>query len=811
MRRLTLPISQDNFWKNKVKKSGGDSMRFVKISSLILVVHLVLITISFGQGNDPVKELYDQIKNGPLGEKKVAEVESVVLKRDVALLRLNKGKICLFQPIQGKVTGAVFVGDGVFEFSTPTEIEKYQLKRFTKQENLSEPFGELYLLFSDTTGMELEHNLNFSEGKISTEFKIIKKHCPGRVIKETGQNLWSRLLADIVTDSSFLFTHPDRGPGFFYADINTNQLGHLFFTFDPKQVEEVVLQMPDPRPGMHGRDEVCSFHRREDYPNLDPVDQKNPTKKNTPIPYEDKDEIKITHYKMSVNINIKEELSSKVDIDFESLVDGIRVIDFSLHKDLKIEKVTDEQGDSLPFIKEDDEYGVSVVLPRATKAGDLHKLTFRYNGKELIEQDMLGDLYIKSSTYWYPRYGYQKTATYDLTFKSPKGYKFVSIGNKIDEWLEGDSLCTQWVEEFPVTDASFNYGNFETYEEKHEDLPTVCVYHLEQSHRLTGTKGKKAMQAVAKDVVNSLNFFQTTYGKCPFHTISATEIPAYGGQSMPGLLNLGWETFTADEQLEETRFEQASFRAHEVAHQWWGEIVGWKSYHDRWLCEGFAEYSGAWYAQMITKNNEEFFEVLKKYRDDIVGKGYKWEEGSQVGPIWLGVRLNSSKSGDYWNLIYKKGAYILHMLRNMMMDYDKKSDERFQKMMADFVQTYQGKNASTEDFKAIVDKHMGEDVDWFFDQWVYGVEIPTYVFSYTTEKTPEGKYVIKCEITQEDVSKDFKMWVPVLLDFGGDQYAVQRLWVDKPENKYELPKAPMMPKKVTLNPFHAVLCEVKNK
>jgi hypothetical protein len=786
-------------------------MGSVKIVLFLVVVHFAWSAISFGQANQQVKELYDLIKNGPLDEKKVAEVQSLVLKRDVGVFRLNKGKVCLFQPILGKVTGAVFVGDGVFEFSPPTEIEKYQLKRFTKQENLSEEFAQLYLMFSDTTDMELEHILNFSEGDVPGEFKSIKKHCPGRVIKETGQNLWSRLLADIVTDSSFLDSHPDRGPGFFYADMKTNQLGTLVFRFDPRQVEEVVLEKPDPRPGMYSRDKICSFHRREDYPNLDTVDQKNPTIKDRPIPYEDKDEIKISHYKMNVNINIKEELSADVEMDFESLANGIRLIYFDLHKDLKIGKVTDEQGDSLPFIKEDDEYGVAVVLPRPTKSGETQKLMFKYSGKELIEQDMLGDLYMKSSTYWYPRYGYQKRATYDLIFKSPKGYKFVSIGNKMDEWMEGDSLCTRWVEEFPVSDASFNYGNFETYEEKHEDLPTVCVYHLEQSHRLTGTKGKKAMQTVAKDVVNSLDFFQTVYGKCPFSKMVVTEIPTSGGQGLPGMLRLSWGSFTADEEIQEEKFKEKAFRAHEVSHQWWGHTVGWETYHDQWLSEGFAQYSGVWYAQISTKDNETFFDELKEWQKDILGKGFKWAEGSKVGPIWLGVRLNSSKSGDYWNLIYKKGAFVLHMLRNMMMDYDKKNDERFQEMMADFVQTYRGKNASTEDFKAIVEKHVSGDMDWFFDQWVYGVEVPTYVFSYTSEKTPEGEYVVNCDVTQENVSKDFKMWVPVLLDFGGDQYAVQRLWVDKPENKYELPKAPMMPKKVVLNPFRAVLCEVKNK
>lgn len=795
-------------------------MNSIKFLLLLVVIHFALVAISSAQDRNQVMELYDQIKKVSLDEGKVTEVEGIVLKRDVAVFRLNKGKICLFRPIQGKVTGAVFVGEGVFEFSPPTQIERYQLKRFTKQENLSVEFEELYLWFSDTTDTELEHKLSFSKGKVPGEFVVISKDCRRRFLKGKSQKLRCYIMEKFLADSSFLVSYPDRGAGFFYADIKTKDLGHLFFTFDPERVEEAVLEKLAPTyDNVNARDLVCSFHRADDY-------LKNPRVRDKPIPHEEKDKIKITHYNMEVEISTTEELSANAEVDFESLIDGVRIIEFSLHPDLKIERITDEQGDSLCFFKEKEQYGVSVVLSRPTKSGEKRTLTFKYSGK-VIDQNWYGDFYIRSTTSWYPRHGYLKRATYNLTFKCPKGYKLISIGKKVKEWIEGDYLCTRWVEDFPVAAASFNYGSFDIYELKHEGIPPVSVYYLEDSRkqfaqdynrflaRYPGTDiiilGSKTKKNIGADVVNSLNFFQTIYGECPFSKMAATEIPAGYGQGFPGLLHLSWGTFMGEGELPETKFKHESFRAHEVSHQWWGHIVGWETYHDQWLSEGFAEYSGAWFAQMSMKNNEAFFEELEEWRKDIMGKGYKWAEGSKVGPIWLGYRLNSSKSSDYGTLVYEKGAYVLHMLRNMMMDYNTKSDSGFIKMMRGFVQIYYGKEASTEDFKKIVEKHVGEDMDWFFDQWVYGVEIPTYKFSYTTEKTPEGKYVVSCEITQENVPEDFKMWVPILLDFGMDQYAVLRLWVDKPHNKYVLPKAPLLPKEVILNPFHAVLCEVKNK
>jgi hypothetical protein len=451
-------------------------MNSVKLFLFWLVLHFALTASSSGQGNEQVMKLYDQIKKLSLDEQKVAEVESLVLKRDVASFRLNKGRICLIQPIQGRVTGAIFVGEGVFEFSPPTEIERYQLKRFTKQENLSVEFEELYLGFSDTTGMELEHKLSFSKGDVPGQFVSIMRDCPKRILEKTGSNLWSRVLADMLTDTSFRVSYPDRSDGFFYADIKTGQLDHLFFAFDPQAVEEVILAKTPTGTLPVKCDLVCSFHQADDY------SKASPWTDNTPIPHEEKDEIKVTHYKIEAEISMTEELSAKVEMDFESLVDGVRMIDFELHPDLKIEKITNEQGDSLYFIREKDQYAASVVLSRPTKSGETRTLTFKYSGK-VIAQNWYGDFYIRSTTRWYPVYGYLKRATYDLTFKCPKSYKLVSIGNKVKEWIEGDYLCTQWVEDYPVAFVSFNYGSFNTYELKHEGIPPVCVYYLEDSHK----------------------------------------------------------------------------------------------------------------------------------------------------------------------------------------------------------------------------------------------------------------------------------------------------------------------------------------
>ena len=136
-----------------------------------------------------------------------------------------------------------------------------------------------------------------------------------------------------------------------------------------------------------------------------------------------------------------------------------------------------------------------------------------------------------------------------------------------------------------------------------------------------------------------------------------------------------------------------------------------------------------------------------------------------------GYRLSNAKTrAAYQFLVYPKGAYILHMLR-MMFYVHGEGDKRFQEMMKDFVQTHFNRGVSTEDFKRAVEKHMTKEMDldgnqrmdWFFNEWVYGTEMPSYKFEYQLD--PTGT-TLSGRITQSGVSDNFKMMVPIYIDLG---------------------------------------------
>jgi hypothetical protein len=162
---------------------------------------------------------------------------------------------------------------------------------------------------------------------------------------------------------------------------------------------------------------------------------------------------------------------------------------------------------------------------------------------------------------------------------------------------------------------------------------------------------------------------------------------------------------------------QPYFLAHEVAHQWWGQGVGWKNYHEQWLSEGFAQYFAALYAER-DRGDEVFRGMLRQMR--------RWSiEQSSQGPVYLGYRLGHIKSDGrvFRAVVYNKGAMVLHMLRRLM------GDEKFFTGMRQFYTTWRFRKAGTDDFRQAMEKISGMPLEAFFDGWIYGSSIPVIGFT----------------------------------------------------------------------------------
>ncbi len=162
------------------------------------------------------------------------------------------------------------------------------------------------------------------------------------------------------------------------------------------------------------------------------------------------------------------------------------------------------------------------------------------------------------------------------------------------------------------------------------------------------------------------------------------------------------------------------FLAHELAHQWFGQAVGWKNYHEQWLSEGFAQYFAALFAR-DRRGDGPFRDILRQFR--------RWSlDKSDEGPIYLGYRLGHIKgeSRVFRALVYNKGALVLHMLRRLV------GDEVFFAGVRRYYKAHRFQKAGTDDLRQAMEAESGRSLSRFFERWVYDSGVPRVRYSTTT-------------------------------------------------------------------------------
>ena len=463
---------------------------------------------------------------------------------------------------------------------------------------------------------------------------------------------------------------------------------------------------------------------------------------------------------------------------------------------------------------------LTVLLPRPVAAGERFVLEIAYEA-ELVERLRDASGYVlKDTIYWLPRHPDNRRRRFDLTFRVPERYRIASGGVLADERVEDDTRIMRWVTHRPVRGTmSFHMGRFEVDEVTREGLPSIAVY-ADRDH-LGFAPGNR--EKTIDDLVGSIRTYADYFGPYPFESLLVTETRETGAQAFPGLVLLTFQVFGALHTG-----EQELFRAHEVAHQWWGAGADWETYRDQWIPEGFAHYSAALYALAGLGEEDQFREMLDAWRLDALGevnvgqglglKRYGFQpaviresDGHESGPLVAGFRLRTTDTPfDYRLLVYEKGAFILHMLRMLLLDLETGEDERFRALMRGFMQNHVGGVASTRSFEAAVTAAFGEPMDWFFDQWVYGVDVPTYRPDLDVSPLRDARepFVLHGTVRQEDVPPDFRMAVPIRLEFRDHEPILRRIRIDRPEVAVEIP-IPAEPTRIEFNHLHGVLARVR--
>jgi len=777
-------------------KVEDDSVKAVDIRLEITPLE-AQVKVATGSKNSNLDPIYqslrmlakaDQDFGGPY-----ATVNNLALKRDAATFTLKSGDIYFITPVENRVTAAVFIGSGEMTMMPPMQAEKNSMRVFTGEDGITEQFSGLVLRFTDKTFEEIKASPNATMktgGPAANQARDLYRNNQELVRKRLRDNRELRILYDLFNPSH---------EGFFNAFIDGKRFSKLIYQLEPLGVqsampEEVSLTSYGETDGGIW----AAFHREEEF------------KKGTASSAEDRRIIDITQHDIDAAIK-GAHLAATDKITFKNRIAGTRVVPFELFRTLRVSRVTDAEGNDLSFIQEgkDEDADFGVILNKPLEVGQTTQLTIQYEGDDALRDSGGGNFILIPRSTWYPGNANslfaEDRAIFNMTFRYPRQYMFVGTGAPVEpDTREGDISVAKWSSgQTELAVAGFNYGRFKRKEVADKDSGYNVEFYanvevpdelkaiqrnIEQAEaagvKTMTTLGSISTTAMADpaiaDAQNSMRIYNIYFGKLPYTRIAMTQQPAAGfGQAWPTLVYMPYLAYidtTQRAQLLGTRGGTDTFwryvAPHEVAHQWWGHIIGWDSYRDQWMSEGFAEFSASLYVQ-LTRGNEKFVDFWEDLRQQIVqaSPATRDRKPYTIGPVTQGYRLNNAKTGGAARfLIYPKGAYILHMLRMMMYKQGQGGDAAFQAMMKDFVQTHYNQAVSTEDFKQMVEKHMTKEMDidkngtmnWFFDQWVYGTEVPAYKFEYSVSK--DG--MLNGKITQSGVSDNFVMLVPIYMDTG---------------------------------------------
>ena len=782
--------------------------------------------------------IYRQLRDVSLADTFVCE--NFTLTMDVGTFQLKSGTITFLSPVNKLVTGAIFVGHGHFTLKPTDQIDTMEMIRRTGNPAAEEDFTEVVFRFTPNQYSQFAATL-VTKTETPREAAAAFQHWKDRVrhrheIPEgfTQGILEGETIDNVDADVLSAIYNP-KHPPFFNAYMHGTP--HKDLRFFIRARVGALPQMDSP-------EEValvnCNGGELDDgvWYSAHLVSE---LKAHTANSREDKRLFVTKRYNIETVIAKNDHLHSRATITFEPLVPGERVLKFGLLPTLRVARVTDQNGQDIHFIQENKKEDGSfyAVLDEAPATGQEHSISVDYAGDKVLADAGDGSYYISARESWYPNLnGFGEKALYDLTFKVPPSNVVISIGKLEGQSKEAGFAVSHWVTPVPVAVAGFNYGRYQKIDFPdtitHYNLSGFYLTELPDSLRrfqngALGAMSPAGMTKYALDQTRAqMQVCTTFFGRAPYDIVNITEQPNFNfGQSWPGLVYLPISAYIDSTQrwmmfghidTKFTGFIQ-EVTPHEVAHQWFGHGVTWASYHDLWLSEGFAEFAAGLFLQQAVgpKWQKDYIDFWERQRVRILEKNNFGVSPNDAGPLWLGLRLLSPRSAQaYQGDTYSKGAYVLLMLRSLMYADRAPGGNReqpFIDMMHDFMETDRDSPASTESFIAIAEKHMTKQMDlqrnghldWFFDEWVYGTQVPHYDFKYQLQPAEGGKTKIHAEITQSAVDDHFAMLVPVFGDFGNGMMRLGQLAIAGNSTRTVDFIVDRQPKKVALNAYKDIL------
>lgn len=787
----------------------------------------------------PTEALYLKLQSVGLDKSRVYRVRDGALDRTGLHISMDDGTIAFSTDIDGRITGAFFRGDGEVLLAPPNSMERTSLAFFTGAAILEEKFSTAYFRFNDGVYEELKASLRTPDeaGAFTSQWD--------QTAKNLAQEDALRLLLSFVNGHG-KEAGADR---FLHGYLQGERLGTFDVRYDSLAAEQISA-------GEHKIVEGEDFY--DMWASFSTDDGKHKAALNTDSsPTTDFD---INQFKIQAQIKPPTELDAKAVLTIVPRREGKRLLLFELSRLLQVTQVS-ANGQPAEFIHNPAIEGsqlsrrgndvVAVILPEPMHVGQKIELSFDYSGAVLSEAAN-GLLFVGEHGTWYPNIGFIK-ASYDLEFRYPESWTLVATGRRTEEKTAGPEQSSRWVTDRPIPVAGFNLGKYSraTTKAGAASVVTYATSNVERSFGQpigprTPAPGLESpprsllnseteipspahnAQMVGSTAAKALEFYQQRFGPFPYSELSLTQFPGKISQGWPGLVFLASYAFLTESEGEhyqsdpKLRLALEQTTPHEVAHQWWGDLVTWSGYRDQWIMEALANYS----AMMLleSRNPKAFHELLQKFRDDLLAKNSKGEAVATAGPVTLGLRLSSSRFPNGYEVIsYGRGTWLIHMLRCMLRDGDrekgvhaKAGDEAFLRALRKLRAEYENKPVTTADLLNVFASELPstlwyekrKSLDWFYDSWVNGSSIPSFGLRDVKFAEKGTTSTVTGTIVQEHAPDNLVTAVPVYGVVAGKNTFLARVFAEGPETQFHLPVPPGT-HKLVIDPEQTLLTRTK--
>jgi peptidase M1-like protein len=671
----------------------------------------------------------------------------------------------------GAVTGVVLVGRGEMRFHPRPATEKSQVKIFCGNETLAAPFTTAFIRLDPSDFERLVSSDRLTE--MPADAADVRR--AAGVFKDDFSKSYHLGLGDLSPDLWSLLP----GPGNFVAEVHTRRFGTLTYARSRNEPEDITL-----------------FDRQRHRNIAIYASQETLARRGRSYNEDDLRDYDVESYKIDVAVSPgRQWIDGVASVRIRVRTDGLSTVQLRLADALVVRSITSDRFGRLFGFRVNNQNIVVVNLPGSLARDTPLTLTLTYSGRvepqaldggetvavgvgqdqafEAPEMVAEPSFLYSNRIPWYPQALTTDYATATIKISVPPAYACVASGVLEPGWpqLAGEKAdqserkVYSFAAEQPLRYLAFIVSRFARADARivtssPGDSGYATSERLGRSYDTLALSVEanprqiKSGQNLSERAADIAHFYASLAGDMPYpaFTIAVTEgnlpgghSPAYFAQIVQPLPfnSLVWR----DDPASFDKFPDF-FIAHELAHQWFGQAVGWGNYHEQWLSEGFAQYFAALYAQH-QRGDGVFQSVMRHMR--------RWAmRESDQGPVYLGYRLGHIKSDGrvFRALVYNKGAAVLHMLRRVV------GDDAFFRGVRRFYSTSRFRKVGTDDLRKAFEAEAGRSLERFFEQWIYGSTLPHLKVQYRIDGSELAVHV-------DQIGEVFEVPVTLTLQYAG--------------------------------------------